>query len=143
MGPSLFHENSNPSSFFQTMLSFDRVLPLARTSAILDHICGSNGPKTSQKRPFHGCWISTQIFNLTTTNAILKKLTTIMYLHKSVHQKALRSRNSGFWCIVYKFLDCIKNHHICHALLCVASLVKFLYKFYEKTAKMICCLQET
>ena len=31
-----------------------------------------------------------KIFNLTTTNAILVKLTTIMYLHESVNRKALR-----------------------------------------------------
>ena len=30
------------------------------------------------------------IFNLATTIAILMKLTTIMYLHESVNQKALR-----------------------------------------------------
>ena len=55
LAPSLFHENSNPSSFFQTMFLFARVLPLARISAILDHICGSKSPKTFQKEPFHGC----------------------------------------------------------------------------------------
>ena len=27
-----------------------------------DHICDSKGPKTSQKGPFHGCWIGTQNF---------------------------------------------------------------------------------
>ena len=37
-----------------------------------------------------------EIFNLTTTNAILMKLTTIMYLHESVNRKALRARNSFF-----------------------------------------------
>ena len=31
-----------------------------------------------------------KIFNLTTTNAILVKLTTIMYLHESVNRKTLR-----------------------------------------------------
>ena len=38
-----------------------------------------------------------EIFNLTATNAILMKLTTIMYLHESVNRKALRARNSVFW----------------------------------------------
>ena len=37
-----------------------------------------------------------EIFNLTTTNAILMKLTTIMYLHESVNRQALRARNSFF-----------------------------------------------
>ena len=75
-------------------------------------------------------------FDSTTTNAILMKLTTIIYLQMSVNRKPLRARNSGFWCNVYEFLDYIKNHHICHALPCVASLVKFLYKFHEKPAKI-------
>ena len=35
-------------------------------------------------------------FNLTTKNAILMKLTTIMYLHESVNRKPLRARNSVF-----------------------------------------------
>ena len=54
LGPSLFHENLNPSKNFQTMLLFARVLPLVRISAILDHIWGSKGPKTSLKGPFYG-----------------------------------------------------------------------------------------
>ena len=58
---------------------------------------GSKGPKTSQKEPFGGCWIGTENFNLATTNAILLKLTTIMYLHESVNRKALRARNSDLW----------------------------------------------
>ena len=38
-----------------------------------------------------------EIFNLTTTNATLMKLTTIMYLHESVNRKTLTVRNSFFW----------------------------------------------
>ena len=34
-----------------------------------------------------------EIFNLTTTNAILMKLTTIMYRHESLNRIALRDRN--------------------------------------------------
>ena len=34
-----------------------------------------------------------EIFNLTATNAILMKLTTIMYRHESVNRIALRDRN--------------------------------------------------
>ena len=62
LGPSLFHENSNPSKFFQTMFFFPRVLPLVKISVILHHIWGSKGPKFSQKEPFHGCWIVTRNF---------------------------------------------------------------------------------
>ena len=32
--------------------------------------------------------------NLTITNAILMKLTTVMYLHECVNRKVLRARNS-------------------------------------------------
>ena len=47
-------------------------------------------------------------FNLTTTNAILMKLSTIiMYLHESINRKPLRARNSVFWRNVYEFLDYI------------------------------------
>ena len=55
-------------------------------------------------------------FNLTTTNAILMKLITIVYLDKNAKRKPLRSRYSFF----YQFLDYIKNNHICHALPCIA-----------------------
>ena len=44
-----------------------------------------------------------KIFNLTTTNDILMKLTTIMYLHESVNQKAPRARNSAFGLISRNF----------------------------------------
>ena len=54
-----------------------------------------------------------EIFNLTTTNAILMKLTTIMYLYESVNQKALRAR-------IFFFLMNL-----------IASLVKLLYKLDE------------
>ena len=74
-------------------------------------------------------------FNLTTANAVLMKLITIMDLHESANRKPLRAQNSVFWRNVYVFLDCIKNRYINHALPCVASLVKFLYKFLEKPPK--------
>ena len=51
-----------------------------------------------------------EIFNLTTTNAILVKLTTIMYLHESVNRKDFRVRNSFF------------------RLNLIASLMKLLYR---------------
>ena len=72
---------------------------------------GSKGPRTSQKGLFRGCWIDTQNFgnfNLIITDAILMKLTTIMYLHESVNRKALRVRNSFYFIIIFFFwLNCI------------------------------------
>ena len=99
LSPSLFHKYSNPSKKFQTVFLFARVLPLLRISAILDHIWRVRTQKTSQKGQFRGCWTVRKIldiFNLTTTNAILIKLTTIMYFHESLNWKALRVRNSFF-----------------------------------------------
>ena len=74
-------------------------------------------------------------FNLTTTIGILMELTTIMYLHESVNRNPLRAINSVFWCNIYEFLDYIKNPYICHALTCVASLVRLLYKFHVNHPK--------
>ena len=54
-----------------------------------------------------------EIFNLTTSNAILMKLTTIMYLHESINRKTVRARNSFFW------------------LNLISSLAKLLYKLDE------------
>ena len=62
-----------------------------------------------------------ETFNLTTTNASLRKLTTIMHLHESVNRKPLKARNLVFWLNLYEFLDYIENHHICHALPSFAS----------------------
>ena len=84
-----------------------------RISAILDHIGGVK----AQKQPKKGYFVNAEsvrkileIFNVTTTDAIPMKLTTIMYLHESVNRKALRARNIFFW------------------LNLIASLVKLLYK---------------
>ena len=99
LSPFLFHKYSNPSKKFQTVFLFARVLPLLRISAILDHIWRVRTQKTSQKGQFRGCWTVRKIldiFNLTTTNAILMKLTTIMYFHESLNGKALKVRNSFF-----------------------------------------------
>ena len=128
------------------MFFFVRVLILVRISAILDYIWGSKG----QKPPKKGYFINAEsvrktleTFNLATTYAILMKLTTIMYLHESVNRKLLRARSSVFWRNVYDFLDYIKNRHICHALTCVASLVKFCtnsMKTIQTGSKMIATL---
>ena len=61
-----------------------------------------------------------EFFNLTTTNAILMKLTTIMYLHESVNQKALRVRVRIFCLFFYFFW-----------LNLVASLEKLWYKLED------------
>ena len=108
------------------MLLFPRILPLVRILAILDHIWGSKDPKTFQNGHFmdaESTRKTLKTFDLTTTNAILMKLTTIIYLYGSVSRKPLR--NSVFWHNFYEFLDYIKNHHICHALSFIVSLVKF------------------
>ena len=101
LGPSLYHENSNPSNFFQTVLFFFfRVLLLVRILAILHHFGDSKGPITSHKGHFmvdESLCKTLKTFDLTTTNAILMKLTKIIYLHESVNQKPRRARNSVFW----------------------------------------------
>ena len=67
-----------------------------RISSILSHI----GGVSAQKPPKKGYFVDAEsvrktleIFNLTIANAILMKLTTVMYLHESVNRKALRARN--------------------------------------------------
>ena len=79
---------------------FARVLPLVRILAILDHIGVVRAKKPLKKRYFVDAKsvrkTYAKIFNLTTTNAILMKLTKIMYLYESVNRKTLRARNSFF-----------------------------------------------
>ena len=120
------------------MLLFARVLPLVRISTILGYILGRKGPNPPKKSNFMNAESTrkTKIFNLTVTNAILMKLTMIMYLHESVNRKPLRARNSVSWRNIYEFLDYIKNCHISHILPFVALQVKRLYKFHEKPLKI-------
>ena len=85
-----------------------------KRSAILDHIGGVRAQKPPKKDYFvdaESVSKTLEIFLLTTTNAILMKVTTIMYLHESVNRRVLRARNSFFF-----WLNLI------------ASLVKLLYK---------------
>ena len=72
---------------FQTvfLFLFARILPLVRISAMLKHIGGAR----AQKPPKKGYFVDAESvrktlenFNLTTTNAILMKLTKIMVLHE-------------------------------------------------------------
>ena len=77
LGPFLFHENSN----FSNDIFSARLLSLVRILIILDHIWGSRGPKITPKGHFvHAEPVSKalKIFDWTTTNAILMKLTTVM-----------------------------------------------------------------
>ena len=68
-----------------------------RISAILDNIEGARAPKPPKTGYFvdaDSVHKTLEIFNSTTLNAILIKLSTIMYLHESVNRKAVRIRNS-------------------------------------------------
>ena len=97
---------------FQTVFLFTRVLSLLRILAILEYTGGIRTQKP-QKRLFADAELvrkTLEIFNLTTTNPMSMKLTTIMYLHESVNRIARRARNFFFW------------------LNLIASLVKLLYK---------------
>ena len=97
---SLFYENSNPLKKFQTTFLFSRILTLVRVSVKSEHIWRSKSSKTSLKALFHWSWKlklvrkTLKIYNLTITNAILMKRTTIMYLYESANRKPLRARNS-------------------------------------------------
>ena len=127
------HENSNPSIFFKQrccLLEYYLWCEFQQYGTIFGGV--------TQKGPFHGCWIDTKslrTFNLTTANAILMKLTMILYLHESVNKIPIRARSLVFWGNVYEFVDSIKNHHICHALTFVASLVKLYTNSMKKYPK--------
>ena len=85
-----------------------------RISAILNHIGGVRAQKPTKKGYLvdaESVRKTLEILNSPTTDTILMKLTTIMYLHESVNRKALRVRNSFFFWLNL-----------------VASLVKLLYK---------------
>ena len=95
------------------MIFFAILLPLVRISTILDYIWGVRTQKPVKKGYFvdvQSVRKTLEIFNLTIANAILMKLATIMYLHKSVNRKVVRVRNSIF------------------LLNLIVSLVKLLYK---------------
>ena len=97
LSPSSSYENSNPSIFFKQrccLLEYFLWWEFQQYWTIFGGV--------TQKGPFHRCWVDTKTlrtFNLTTTNAILMKLTMIMYLHESV--------NRSFWVNVYEFIDSI------------------------------------
>ena len=79
------------------MFLFARLLPLVRISAMFDHTRRVKAQKPPKKDYFLDAELVRkilEIFIVTTTNGILMKLTTIMYVHESVNRKALRARNS-------------------------------------------------
>ena len=105
----LFYEYSNPSKTFQTGFLFARP------------------PKKSYFVDAELVCKTLEIFNLTTTNAILMKLTTIMYPHESVNWKALGAKNSFF------FFGLIYLHHWWS--FCLNWMI-FVGVFHEKTPKI-------
>ena len=93
---------------FLNNLFVARVLPLVRILTILNHIWGSKSPKTSQKCHFmdaESVRKTLKTFNLTSTNAIMMKLSTTMCLQGGINRKPLRAKNSVFWRNIYEFLD--------------------------------------
>ena len=116
LGPTLFHLYSNPSKHFQTVFYFARVLPLVKILSILKPIGGVRAQKPTKKGYFvdaKSVRKTLEVFNLAIENTVLMELTTIMFLHESINQKALRVRNSFFF---HSFLNLI------------VSLMKLLYK---------------
>ena len=111
LGPFLSHENLNHSNFFQTMFLLARVLSLVRISPILGNILGSKDPKTPKKAHFmdaESVRKTLKTFNWT-TNAILIKLTTIIYLRESVNWKLLESKIQFFIVMSTKFQTALKT----------------------------------
>ena len=95
LGPSLFHRNLNLSIMF--LLA--KALTLVIISVKLTIFGGARSQKPARKGRFEDAELvrkNLKIFNLTTTNTIMMKLTKIMYLHESVNQKPLRARNLVF-----------------------------------------------
>ena len=70
--------------FGNCLFSYDKGTS-GRNFSKVESYLQDKGSKTPQKWLFYGCCIATKhlkIYNLTTQNATLKKLTTIMYLYK-------------------------------------------------------------
>ena len=133
----------NPSISFQTMFLFARVLPMARISAILDHIWQSKGPKTSQKGHLmdaESVRKTLKTFNLTISNTILTKLTMIMYLHKRLNRKSLRNKNSILGVMSTNFWYKLKiAAYVCITLRCITGkvFVQIPWKATQNRSKMI------
>ena len=81
------------------MFLLARVLPLVRISeywTIFGGVRAQNPPKKNHFMDAKSLRKTLKLFNLTTTNSVLMKLTTIIYLHESVSRKRLRTRNTVF-----------------------------------------------
>ena len=83
-----FRKNLNFPKTFKTLFFSILILPLGKLSANLDIIKRSKGLKKSNKGHFVKAELvqkTLEIFNLTTKNVILMKLTAIIYLYKVFH----------------------------------------------------------
>ena len=83
---SHFLKNSNLGKIIQTMFLSANILSLVKISSKLDHLWWMKGLRKPQKGHFMGAeWVpkTWKVFNLTTTNTILMKLTKIFYLHST------------------------------------------------------------
>ena len=86
---SHFLKNSNLGKIIQTVFLSANIISLVKISSKVDErpkMLDERPKKTPQKGHFMGAeWVpkTWKIFNLTTTNAILMKITTILYLHST------------------------------------------------------------
>ena len=63
-------------------------------------------------------------FNLTTSNAIMMKLNTIIYLHKRLNRKSLRTKNSILGVMSTDFWNKLKTAaYVCITLRCITGKV--------------------
>ena len=91
LGPSwssIWVKIQNFEGFFKHCVFLIGTLHLVKISARLNNIWGSKGPKLPRKGHFmnvESIRKTLKIFNFTTTNAILMKLTTDIYLNKVFH----------------------------------------------------------
>ena len=104
LGPFFFYESSNPSNFFKQcfcLLEYKLWWEFRQCWTIFGRVRAPNPSKKGHFMDAESVRKSLKTFSLTTTTAILIKLTTIMYLHDSVNWKPPRARNSVFCGNVY------------------------------------------
>ena len=95
VGPNLqtlgifrFCKHSNVLKILKTMFVFPWIVPLVKffqDLAIFGRVRAQKNAKKGHFMDGASPWKHLKIYNLTTTNAILIKLTTIMYLHENFH----------------------------------------------------------
>ena len=96
LGPSLFYENTDPSNFFKQffcLLEYYLCWEFRLYWTIFGEVRAQKPPKKDHFTNAESVRKTLKTFNFTTTNAILMKLTTIIYLHEGVNRKPLRARN--------------------------------------------------